>query len=117
MTENDWLNATDPTPMLEFMDGKATDRKFWLFACGCCRRLWPLLPDARSRYAVEVGEQYADGQANNEELQQASEGAFCRRADLTSGSLDEAAAMATAFVVVDPAYGEFSIPTLPMAVQ
>jgi hypothetical protein len=60
MTEQEWLECTDPTPMLDFLKDKLTDRKLRLFACVCCRRLWQLL-DNRSRKSVEVSEQYADG--------------------------------------------------------
>jgi hypothetical protein len=52
------------------------NRRWRLFACACCRGMWPLLTDPRSREAVEVAERYADGAATLEELRQARVGAF-----------------------------------------
>src|SRR5437763_1554796 len=60
MTEADWLTCADPMPMLEYLKGKASDRKFLLFACGCCRRIWPLITDVRSRKAVEMMERHVE---------------------------------------------------------
>jgi hypothetical protein len=51
----EWLAGTDPTPMLEFLRGKASDRKLRLFAVACCRRVWNFV-DQRSRTAGEAAE-------------------------------------------------------------
>jgi hypothetical protein len=61
MTEKEWLQATDPRPMLEFLQGKASDRKFRLLAVACWRRVSHPLADKEHREAVEIGEQFADG--------------------------------------------------------
>ena len=81
MTEDEWMACADPTLMLEFLPGKVSDRKLRLFACACCRRIWHLLIDGRSRRAIEVAERYADGQATEAELTAAMRGAFFARAD------------------------------------
>lgn len=72
MTESEWLASTAPEPMLEFLRGKASDRKLRLFAVACCRRIWHRMADDRSRTAVEVTERYADGLATYEQLTDAS---------------------------------------------
>src|SRR6266851_7257690 len=56
MTEKEWLACAVPEQMLEFLRSKGSDRKFLLFACECCRRIWPLITDDRSRKAVEMME-------------------------------------------------------------
>jgi hypothetical protein len=72
MNEQDWLSCTDPTPLLRFLEeAQIGERKARLLACACCRQIWPLLPDPRSRQAVVVAERYADGQATPIELGQA----------------------------------------------
>jgi hypothetical protein len=61
VTEVEWLACTGPDKMLEFLTGKASKRKLRLFGAACCRHIWHLLPDERSRRAVEIAELYADG--------------------------------------------------------
>jgi hypothetical protein len=77
MTEADWDRNTQPQEMLEALraSGRASERKLRLFACACCRRIWPLLTDGRSRQAVEVAERFADGRADADELAAANESA------------------------------------------
>jgi hypothetical protein len=61
VTEQEWLACTDPQKILDFLDGKVTDRKQRLFACACCRRSWGLIEGDLFRGAVEVAERFADG--------------------------------------------------------
>lgn len=56
MTEAEWLACTDPMPMIEFLRGTASERKLRLFACACCRRIWPLLSDKHSRTALKIAD-------------------------------------------------------------
>ncbi len=66
MDEAAFDRCTDPHAMLSFLTDRArlSERKARLVAAACCRRCWHLLVDERSRKAVEVAEQYADGAAD-----------------------------------------------------
>jgi hypothetical protein len=77
MTEAEWLACEEPTDMLLFirqhrgMRRQKKQRKQRLFSVACCRRIWPLIGDARLRSCVEVAERFADGRATSEELRAA----------------------------------------------
>lgn len=68
MTEADWLTCSNPLPMLEVLRGNASDRKLRLFACGWLKSEWNSLEDDRSRNAVAVASQFADGEVGPEIL-------------------------------------------------
>jgi hypothetical protein len=76
MTEAEWLAATDPQQMLEFVRETASDRKLRLLACGCCRLTLNALADARSGRALEAAERYADGYIGEAELAGAASAAY-----------------------------------------
>lgn len=97
MTEAEWLACKEPGRMLQFLQkvgqgsgliatmlaylrGSPTtkppivpvgSRKLRLFACACCRQVWPALTDERSRKAVEAAERAAEGIAKRGELTKA----------------------------------------------
>jgi hypothetical protein len=71
MTEHEWLACTNPQKMLTFLRDTASDRRLGLFACACCRCIWHLLKEERSRQAVEVAERFAEGTASEQELAEA----------------------------------------------
>lgn len=71
MTEEAWLGAIDPQPMLEFLRGKVSDRKLRLFACACFRNVWKYITDANTRRGIEVVELFADGLASAQDLAEA----------------------------------------------
>src|SRR5262245_34797192 len=60
MTEAEWLACNDPHEMLFFLEHKTSERKMRLFACACCRRIWPRMRAKGCREAVERAERYAD---------------------------------------------------------
>jgi hypothetical protein len=78
MNEEQWLAATDPTPMLEALraTGKASERKYRLFSCACLRRVWFHLSDERAREAVSVAERFADDSALVDQVAAANKAAW-----------------------------------------
>ncbi len=61
MIESGQVAPVDPALALAFLHGKASNRKLRLFACACCRLVWPLLPPQPGRARVEAVELRADG--------------------------------------------------------
>jgi len=68
MNEEEWLNCTDLTPMLEFLQGKVSDRKLRLFCCGCCRTVWDEFDSQFEQRAIDAVERFVDGNATSNEL-------------------------------------------------
>jgi hypothetical protein len=91
-TEEEWRSSSDPLRLLKRLNGQMGPRRLRLFAAACCRRLWPLLSDERSRRAVEVAERFADGRATRAELRtardeaQAAAGALVAAGDYAGGA-------------------------------
>jgi hypothetical protein len=101
MNEQQWLTATDPFPMLQWLlrEGKAHERKLRLFAVACCRLIWHRLHDPRSRQAVETTERFIEGEATLAEMAGASREAEAAQHDAGQNrrwSGGEYAALATA---------------------
>jgi hypothetical protein len=91
MNEQEWLECTDFKAMLEFLEGKVSERKLRLFACACCRRIWHLFVHKDSFNSIEVGERFAEGEATDEELRLADELAMWVGDDASWRSMQEAA--------------------------
>src|SRR2546430_17353154 len=61
MTESDWLPCTAPTGMLRSLSDRLTSRKFRLFGCACCRRVWDFLGDERWRAGGVAARSFVEG--------------------------------------------------------
>ena len=70
MTEQEWLQCTDPQIMLDFIFDRTSHRKIELYTSGSYRCVWHLL-DERVRNLMDVRERYFDGLATEAELDSA----------------------------------------------
>jgi hypothetical protein len=89
MTEGEWIACDDPIAMVEFRRGspvgedavswgnnrwqldeipKGDNRKFRLFACACCRRIWDRIPEQCNRDAVAAVESFLEGRATGNDV-------------------------------------------------
>lgn len=91
MTEAEWLAVTDPTPMLEFLEGRTSDRKLRLAAASLCSRLFGSVLDDRSRTVIRRTEEMADGKATTSTIKRVHRQAFkvwnARQENIKSGQL------------------------------
>ena len=62
MTEEQWLAAAEPWPLVR-AGGAWTERRLRLLAVGCYRDGWGRSPIAEARHAIDVIEGFADGTA------------------------------------------------------
>ena len=68
MTGAEWMACTDPDGMLEYIQGRASERKLRLFVIGCSRFVWEQIIDEEWRAAINEAELYADGLLAKEEF-------------------------------------------------
>jgi hypothetical protein len=99
MTESEWLSCNNARTMLGALHGNRhpSDRKAKLFVVAVCRRIWHLLPNDRSRRAVEIAERYADGEATPKELSAAQAGIGNIRCYMAQTNSGTAAALAARY--------------------
>jgi len=75
VTEAEWSACADPQTMLEFLRGRASDRKLRLFAVACSRRFLHHTHDHRVGEALDIAERFADGLAGDRERSNARKAA------------------------------------------
>lgn len=68
---NRWLQGTDWQALVAAIEAEPSDRKLRLYAAACCRAVWSMLPDVRSRAAVQAAEEFADAKIDHDALQTA----------------------------------------------
>jgi hypothetical protein len=91
--------------MLEFLRGQASGRKLRLFAVACCRKVLVPLDDERLLRAIQVVEDFADGETGKDELERARD-AVCAVLDEAPNAHDAVSEAAyTAFFATSPDFG------------
>jgi hypothetical protein len=66
MTEAEWLTCDEYRPVLALHRQVTSSRKWRLFAVGCCRHIWHLLPE-EARRLIELTERFVERQVNDKD--------------------------------------------------
>lgn len=85
MIEDHWKACESILEMLQYLQGRTSERKLQLFGVGCCRRMWDQMLDPRSQRAVEMVELLADGRATSAEVDAVAQEAEEAAEDLGDG--------------------------------
>src|SRR5262245_12669507 len=75
MSEQEWLDCTNPASLILFLGFNISSRKYRLSMCLYCRDHMSDFPDERSVRAIQAAEQYADGHVSEDEFRRAREAA------------------------------------------
>lgn len=67
MTPVEWETAADPGPMLRRVRFRVPGAALTRFACGCCRRVWELMPGDHVRRIVEATESVVRDELGSDE--------------------------------------------------
>jgi hypothetical protein len=70
MTEQEWLECMDPTLLLDYLQGKASDRKLLLFASACCWRVQSFMRADSLKIAVFTSRNAEDAKRKARHLEQ-----------------------------------------------
>src|SRR5205085_1365205 len=76
-----------PARILDFLRGRASERKLRLFALACCRRIWGQLVGGKSREALELAESYVEGLVSDKRMTAAAWGLRRRNLAGTAASV------------------------------
>jgi len=76
LREPEWFRSSQPQEMLTFLRGKSSERKLRLFGVACCRQICGEMRDERSRRAIEIAEDFAEGRCDKRTLSLARQDAL-----------------------------------------
>lgn len=108
MTKAEWLTSAPPA-MLNWLEGRTSERKLRLLACACCRQVSHMFNYKACINGVNIAEDYADGHVDVRELQDAN--AIVWEAARIMQNPEASVAMAVGYatdVIVSPLYTSYS---------